>query len=213
MANIHKIINTAREMEKLISAMAAVAAAAGGVITLVVANKEKVAVELVEIPPILSTEGFMTLQEAKTAIETVGLKAGKSVAKAQINFKDCQPFDVVNRSHKRQRKVPAGTLIVLYYITDDVIEKSKQLFIESEKRKAEAERIKSENRAKADRVKAETREKKIEQRNANKELVKNKLDEKVNAVKQGVVDTAVNVKSRIEKTVTRDDKNNGINDT
>lgn len=102
--------------------------------------------KIIDISSIVSEKGYVKLDVAKKLLEESGLKVYEAVAKADGEFRDCSEFDVVYIDCKHKSKVPPGTLAGLYYVTAEVIEKSRQLHAEAERQKAEAEQMKTEKR-------------------------------------------------------------------
>ncbi len=105
--------------------------------------------ELVAIPP-LYDKGFpIKLEEAVEALNIAGLKPIPSeltIKEADAKYKDCFAFQVVSSNPKHKQKVPAGTGVIVKYITLEVIDESQRLFDEAEKHKADEKCAKAEKR-------------------------------------------------------------------
>lgn len=198
MAKINKIAKNVNEVGKVVGAVAGVVMVATPLLEMageVLSEKIEERKSLIEIPQVIFSDGYISLEEATKYIEEAGLKAGKAVAKENISFKDCSEFDVVDRSYKRRKRVPPGTRIILYYVTNKVIDKSNQLFEDSEKEKAEIER-----------KKAERLTEKTEKRRVQAEKNKQKIDAVVSNVQRGLIDSATNVKKTVGKIISKHDK-------
>jgi hypothetical protein len=93
--------------------------------------------KLIEIPQVVFSEGYIKLDEAKREMEAAGLDFRELAARENAAYKDCSDFDIVGTNYKDRQKVPPGTRVVLYYVTAEVIEKSKRLFEGAERLNAE----------------------------------------------------------------------------
>lgn len=109
------------------------------------------AIEEKVIVPELYTKGFpLTLDQANEKLTSEGFKiiASKlTISDANIKYKDCFDMQVVDSQPKSKAKTKPGVAIIVRYITQDVIDESKKLFIEDERRKAEAKAQKLAKRA------------------------------------------------------------------
>lgn len=86
------------------------------------------------------------LSEAKECLKNKNidiLEFPIKLSEADPKFKDCFEFQVVDMYPKN--RIDPGETLHLYYVTSDVIERSKQLFDEQEKQK---EKIRSEKQEK-----------------------------------------------------------------
>lgn len=95
----------------------------------------------VTIPELCSKTIPMKLDCTIDALEKLDLKVGYSaidLKNANSKYKDCFDLQIVWSDHKRKQKVKPGTLVLLKYVTSEIIEESQRLFDESEKQKAEA---------------------------------------------------------------------------
>jgi hypothetical protein len=175
-----KVTGTVGEISTVIAPLAAMGEK-------ILTDKIEESKHLIEIPRIISSDGYVKLEEAKRYIESAGLKAGEAIAKENAALKDCSAFDVVGRSDKQKKRVPPGTRIILYYVTQEVIEKSKRLFIEAEKQKAE------EKRKKIEQMESKANEK-IAQKEKNKQMIEGTFED----IKHGFVDAALIAQNRIK---------------
>lgn len=106
--------------------------------------------ELVTIPT-LYDKGFpIKLEEAIEALRVAGLKPIPSelnVKEADAKYKDCFVLQVVSSNPEHKQKAPAGSGVIVKYITQEVIDESQKVFEEQERQKAEDKRLKTEKRA------------------------------------------------------------------
>ena len=151
-----------------------------------VAKKTEERESLIEIAEVHSTEYRVKLEDAKRWLEEDGLKAEAVIVKPDIIYKDCIDLEIVATNFKLNQKVKPGTRIILKYVTIEVIEASQQLFEESEKLRIASE----EKKLAQDEEKAK---KKAEQNIKNKQ----KLDETVSSVKDGLTDVVANAQKGI----------------
>ena len=101
----------------------------------------------VDIPPLYGKELSLEVEQAKAALEAVGLRAELvPVRQASAAYKDCFDLQVVCSTPRHKRKVKPGTLIFLQYVTTEVIEESKSIFEESEKQKLEKKEARERKR-------------------------------------------------------------------
>lgn len=114
---------------------------------------------LVSVPD-LYTKGFpLTLEQAteKLSSEGFGVIASKMVlSDAKAKYRDCIDKQIVDSRPKSREKVKPGTTVIIRYITQDVIDESKRLFVEYERNKAEIRAQKTASRQdKIDKIKSE----------------------------------------------------------
>ena len=145
---------------------------------------------LIKIPEVLSPDYRVNLNDAIRWLEEDGLKAESVVVKPDIAYKDYADMEVVATNYKLNKKVKPGTRIILKYVTAEVIKASKELFEESEKL-----RIVTEEEKQAQKEKKA--QKKVEQGIKNRE----KLDETVTTVKEGLNDVVANTQKGFSKVV------------
>lgn len=94
--------------------------------------------ELVNIPPLYSKDSSIELNRAVELLAAFGLKAEPVelyIPDARIDYRDCFNFQVVDSNFMRQQKVVVGSPIIIRYITQEVIDESRRLFYEEERRK------------------------------------------------------------------------------
>ena len=119
------------------------------------AKKSEERSALVEVPEMYSNDYRLKLDDAKRWLEEDGLRAESVIVQPNVAYKDCSDMEVVATNFKLKKKVKPGTRIILRYVTLDVIEASKELFIEAEKKKAEEEHQKLEAQTEKDERKSE----------------------------------------------------------
>lgn len=104
---------------------------------------------LVSVPD-LYTKGFpLTLEQAteKLSSEGFGVIASEMVLNdAKAKYRDCIDMQIVDSRPKSREKVKPGTTVIVRYITQDVIDESKRLFVEHERNKAEIRAQKTASR-------------------------------------------------------------------
>lgn len=116
---------------------------------------EKLIDKLPDIPskvvvPQLYDLGFpLRLDQAVTMLTNAGLTAMPSeldIKEADPQYRNCVNSEVVGSNMRPKQKVNVGSTVIVRYVTQEVINESKRLFEESEKQKAETNRIKNEER-------------------------------------------------------------------
>ena len=109
-------------------------------------EKKEADKNLVKVPDLYLKNSRMSIEEAKDAMERKGLKVIlNDINKPNIKYKDCVDLQVVKIHPKCNQKVELGSHIIIKYVTSDVIEKSKKLFDEIERKKAEKKEKASRN--------------------------------------------------------------------
>lgn len=106
--------------------------------------------ELVMIPP-LYDKGFpIKLEEAVESLNVAGLKPIPSeltIKEANAKYKDCFALQVVGSNPGHKQKTPAGTGVIVKYITQEIIDESQRIFDEAERQRLEMKRVKAEKRS------------------------------------------------------------------
>lgn len=102
---------------------------------------------LVSISDIHSEDYQLKLDDAKRWLEEDGLRVETVVVHPNPIFKDCSDMEVVGTNYKQKQRLKPGTRVILKCVTDDVIEASKKLFEEAERKKAADEQKKAEKKA------------------------------------------------------------------
>ena len=147
---IKQVANNAKDIGGIANAVALVASATVGVIS--AANKVKDALQdRAMIPALYEKDCLLTVEEAKALLESNGFKMlplELKVTEADIRYKDCFEFQVVSSKPRQNRKVNPGSTVIVRYVTQSVIDESKKLFEESERRKDELRIAKIETRKK-----------------------------------------------------------------
>lgn len=102
------------------------------------------------VVPQLYDFGFpLKLDQAITMLTNAGLVAMPSevnIQEADPEYRNCVDSEVVGSNMKPRQKVDAGSIVIVRYITQEVIDESQRLFEELEKQKAETKRTKIEKR-------------------------------------------------------------------
>lgn len=104
----------------------------------------------VTIPELCSKGAPMKLDCAVDALEKLNLKVVYSaieIKNAHIKYKDCFDKQIVRVNCRQKKKVAPGTLVILTYVTSEIIEESQRLFDESENNKIKLALEKSEKRS------------------------------------------------------------------
>lgn len=96
--------------------------------------------KLIAVPELCSKEYPLSVEQAVEILESCGLKSTlvkMPIADADIKYRQCFDSQVIKIYPKGKAKVERGTAILLKYITQEVIDKSQQMFDISEKHKEE----------------------------------------------------------------------------
>lgn len=99
-------------------------------------NEEK---DMVFIPPLYDKKFPLELEQAVSLLESYGLKtisSKLSIKDAAVKYKNCFVYQVIDSNPKHKKKVKIGTIVCVKYITQDVIQESQRLFVESQEQKA-----------------------------------------------------------------------------
>lgn len=138
--------------------------------------------EFVDIPELYSKGLPIKLDRAKLLLEDCGLKVEPvEVRDVNVQYKDCFDLQVVGSKPKHKQKVKPGTLVYLKYVTSNIIEESRKLFDESEKRKTE--------------VKLEKINKQLEQKEKTKKMV----NDVMTSIQQSAIDITGKTKDRLKR--------------
>ena len=141
----------------LVATTVGVAATAITTVADIVANINQASGEATIIIPPLYDKGFsLELSQAVEMLTNCGLNAMPrkiTIQEANVRYKDCFDSQVIGSNPKSKQRVPAGSTVIVNYITQEVIDKSKKIFDETEKIKAEAKLAKVKKR---ERQKEET---------------------------------------------------------
>jgi len=152
---VKKIVIVGAPLLSAIKVVAPIANKTGHIIN-EMAEKNK---NLVAIPRLYTKNVRLLAEQAKKILEERELKPQLFPVEKDIKYKDCFEFEVVESDPKEKQKIERGSFINVYYVTANVIEESKAMFIESERQKAEEQadalRKKAEEQADNDRKKAE----------------------------------------------------------
>lgn len=107
--------------------------------------------EFIEVPPLYIKDFPVTIEQAVEVVNMCGLKAIPSKLPAQNilpKYKDCIENQVISSTPSQKTKVKPGTVVVIQYITQDVIDECQKIFKELEERKIEEKQKKLTNKAK-----------------------------------------------------------------
>lgn len=83
--------------------------------------------ELVTIPPLYDKGFSIKLEEAVDALNVAGLKPIPSkldIKEADAKYRNCFVFQVVSSNPEHKQKAPAGSGVIVKYITQEVIKES-----------------------------------------------------------------------------------------
>lgn len=135
--------------------------------------------DLINIPelysrdfPIKLERGIILLKECNLKVEPV------AVRDANIKYKDCFDLQIIGSKPKHKQKVKPGTIVFLKYVTSEVIEESKKLFLEKTNKRSE-------------------------QKEKNKRIV----DGVITNVQRGAIDITTKTKNQIERVLVNHNKN------
>lgn len=95
--------------------------------------------ELIFMPELCSKKFPLKLDEAKELLDSRGLKVlpiEVRLRDACAKYKDCFEYQVVGSDQKPNAKVRPGGTVIVQYVTQEVIDKSRRIFEEAEQRKA-----------------------------------------------------------------------------
>ena len=96
--------------------------------------------KLVAVPVLHSKEYPLSVEQAVEILESCGLKATlvkMSTADANIQYRQCFDSQVIKTHPKSKTKVERGTVVLVKYIPQEVIDESQRMFDISEKHKEE----------------------------------------------------------------------------
>lgn len=95
---------------------------------------------LVSVPELYSKEYPLSVEQAVELLNNCGLKSTlvkTSIDDSDIKYRKCFASQVISTKPKGKQKVEPGTMILVKYITQEVIDESQKLFEEQEARKNE----------------------------------------------------------------------------
>jgi len=186
MADIKKIKRGLKEAGDIANALVVVGSAFASlepVITVAaktVKEKFEERKDLINIPelysrgfPIKLERGIILLKECNLKVEPV------AVRDANVKYKDCFDLQIIGSKPKHKQKVKPGTIVFLKYVTSEVIEESKKLFLEKTNKRSE-------------------------QKEKNKRIV----DGVITNVQRGAIDITTKTKNQIERVLVNHNKNN-----
>lgn len=152
--NLDKTLKTVNKVANNVSAITAVVGLVSTAITFIVETVDKREKKL-DISACSATEHPMAIEEVKEYLEKAEVKAvyiPMKVSEAAPKYRDCFEFQVVDVTPSR--KIARGDILQVYYVTREVIDRSQQLFEESEQQRITTE---SEKRKKHSEQKEKTR--------------------------------------------------------
>lgn len=107
--------------------------------------------ELVEIPILTQPDSHIRIDQASTILSGLGLIVtqselgiGDALPKYR-NYRDNQIVDIL----PGKKKMPVGSSVVVRYVTQAVIDASKELYVSEQRKQAEIKKRKEEERTKA----------------------------------------------------------------
>lgn len=106
--------------------------------------------ELISMPELCSKKFPLKLDEAKELIEGHGLKAlpiEVRIRDAHVRYKDCFDLQVVACNKKANSKLKPGEVVIIQYVTREVIDESLRIFEEAERQKATLKQERADRRA------------------------------------------------------------------
>ena len=106
--------------------------------------------ELIFMPELCAKKFPLKLDEAKELLESRGLKAlpiEVRLRDACVKYKDCFELQVVGSDRKPNSKLKPGDTVIVQYVTQEVIDESRQIFEEAEKQKAALKQERAVKRA------------------------------------------------------------------
>lgn len=95
---------------------------------------------LVSVPELYSKEYPLSVEQAVELLSNYGLKSTlvkTSIEDADVKYRKCFASQVISSKPKGKQKVEPGTMILVKYITQEVIDESQKIFEETEARKNE----------------------------------------------------------------------------
>lgn len=102
------------------------------------------------MPELCSKKFPLKLSEAKELLEGRGLKIlpiEVRVRDAGVKYKDCFEFQVVGSDRKANAKLKLGEVVIVQYVTREVIDESRRIFDEAEEQKAALKEARAVKRA------------------------------------------------------------------
>lgn len=96
------------------------------------------------VPTIYGGEHRSTIDEAEELLSDRGLLTrvrAVHLEDASVKYRDCIDYQVVDSEPKPKSKVDAGGTVTVWYVTQEVIDKSQRIFDEEQKRKSEVKKL------------------------------------------------------------------------
>ena len=96
---------------------------------------------LISVPELYSKEYPLSIEQAVELLNNYGLKSTlvkTSIDDADVKYRKCFASQVISTKPKGKQKVEPGTMILVKYITQEVIDESQKIFEELEARKNES---------------------------------------------------------------------------
>lgn len=104
--------------------------------------------ELIELPEIPDRNTLMTVDMAEILVRDKGLSVFRHEIKPNRKYRNYVENEVVKMNRRSRQKVKPGTQIIVYYVTDRIIEESKKLQDVYLKQKAENKKKRNATREK-----------------------------------------------------------------
>lgn len=95
---------------------------------------------LIAIPQLYDEDFPVELEQAEKLLNSLGLKTMSSklsIEKANVKFRRMSHNQVIDTIPKQKQKVEPGTIVVIHYITQDVIDRSQELYNQDKMKKSE----------------------------------------------------------------------------
>ena len=149
MADLKKVASNLSSVGKIAGEVVGIADSVDSLATLatpVIEHVIETRKTLIMIPELYGDDFSMGLEQAKELLDHYGLRhmeVALNLNEAKEDYRNCFDSQVVDSKPKQKQKVQPNTVVVLRYVTSEVVEESQRLFEESEKEKEEAEAIKS----------------------------------------------------------------------
>ena len=141
--DIVKVIKDANEIigvgAAAIGLVGAAVAVAASVSNATKENRERKRIEKankIEVPKLKGKKASISLDDHLATLKEIGLKPKKALIKPDSKYRKYSDMEVIYTEPKGGKKVNPGSIIYVYYITENIIDKSKKLY-EKEKQKQE----------------------------------------------------------------------------
>lgn len=110
--------------------------------------------ETVIVPPIYGEAHQFTISDAEKVLSDRGLAIRPiklPLREASVKYRNCFDSQVVDSEPKPKQKAKIGDTVLVWYITQDVIDESQKIFDEDQKQKCETKQGKVQKRIRSKR--------------------------------------------------------------